>query len=317
MFGFAKSQVHAIGVDLSGDGLRLAQLVHNGQQLGLVAGCWRACPADVGPGTATWQRWAADAIHRMVTEAGFRGKVVAAAMFPADVSIETFRMPKAAEGRLEDALFAKAKQQMSLRYSRENALIRYVPTDQDNALVMVAERDLIDRQLAIYEAAGLTLKSMGAWPEALATCYARFFGRRQSDLQAVVMLVNIETSCTQVVICRHTQLLFARSIPVGAGRLDDEKAFNGLVLEVTACRRDFASMYRNAPLTRVIFLSGPSVQTGVYATLAKQLEVQAQIGDCMAAVEGTDPAASPPHGRDPDRRACPVSWATAFGLSLS
>jgi hypothetical protein len=65
-------------------------------------------------------------------------------------------------------------------------------------------------------------------------------------------------------------------------------------------------------VTRVIFLSGPTVKTQVYATIAKQLEVQAQIGDCMAAVQVPDPT-----GQGPDRRACPVSWATAFGLSLS
>jgi Tfp pilus assembly PilM family ATPase len=294
------------------DGLRLAQLAHSGQQLSLAAGCWQDCPANVEPGSAVWQRWAADAAREMIGSNGFRGKMIAGAMLPGDVLIETVKMPKAAEGKMEDALFAKVKSQMSVRLGRENALVRYVPTDQDNALVMVADRDLINRHLAIYERAGLSLKSMGAWPEALTACYAHFFGRRQSDAQAVVMLVNVEAGCTNVVICRHVHLLFARSIPIGSRRLTDEKALNGLMLEVTACRRDFVSMYRNMPVTRVIFLSGPTVKTQVYATIAKQLEVQAQIGDCMAAVQVPDPT-----GQGPDRRACPVSWATAFGLSLS
>jgi Tfp pilus assembly PilM family ATPase len=312
MFGFGKNQVYAIGVDLSGNGLRLAQLVHNGQQLSLMAGCWRDCPGQVEPGTAAWQHWVIDVLRDSIDKNGFRGKTVTAAMLPGEVFIETIKMPKATEDRVEDALFAKVKPQMSLRCSRENALIRYTLTDQDNALVMVADRELIHRHLAIYEKVGLTLKSMGAWPEALANCYVRFFGRRQSDLQTVVMLVNVEAACTNVVICRHTHLLFARSIPIGAHRLKEEAAFNGLVLEVTACRRDFVSLYRNVPLTRVIFMSGPSVETSVYAGIAKQLEVQAQIGDCMAAVEVPDPIR-----QGIDRRECPVSWATAFGLSLS
>jgi Tfp pilus assembly PilM family ATPase len=312
MFGLGKNETYAIGMDLSPDGLRLAQLGHNGQQVSLVAGSWRDCPADVEPASAVWQRWAADTVHEMVAKSGFRGKVVAGAMLPSDVLIETVKMPKTTDGRIEDVLFSKVKSQMSVRLGRENALVRYTPTDQDNALVMVADRDLVNRHLAIYERAGLALKSMGAWPEALAACYARFFGRRQNDLQAVVMLVNVEAACTNVVICRHTHLLFARSIPIGSRRLTDEKALNGLVLEVTACRRDFVSMYRNIPMTRVIFLSGPTVETPVYAAIAKQLEVQAQIGDCMAAVQVADPT-----GQGPDRRACPVSWATAFGLSLS
>ncbi len=312
MFGLGKNETYTIGVDLSTDGLRLAQLGHSGQRVTLAAGCWRDCPENVEPGSAVWQRWAADTARELVTGNGFRGKNAAGVMLPGDVFIETIKMPKAADGKMEDVLFAKVKSQMSLRFGRDNALVRYIPTDQDNALVMVADRDLINRHLAIYERAGLTLKSMGAWPEALTACYARFFGRRQSDFQAVVMLVNVEPVCTNVVICRHTHLLFARSIPIGSRRLADEKALNGLVLEVTACRRDFVSMYRNMSMARVIFLSGPTVQTQVYAAIAKQLEVQAQIGDCMAAVQVPDPT-----GDGPDRRACPVSWATAFGLSLS
>jgi hypothetical protein len=42
------------------------------------------------------------------------------------------------------------------------------------------------------------------------------------------------------------------------------------------------------------------------------LEVQAQMGDCMAAVEVSDPDRF-----GLDRRNGSVSWALAFGLSLS
>ena len=48
-----------------------------------------------------------------------------------------------------------------------------------------------------------------------------------------------------------------------------------------------------------------------YAMIAKQMELPAQMGNCMAAVEvsGSNSAF--------DRRGCNFSWATAFGLSLS
>lgn len=317
MFGFAKNQVYAIGVDLSGEGLRLAQLGRRGQQLSLIAGSWRERPAEIDPGTPAWQRWAIGTIREMIGQGGFRGRVVTASMLPSDVVIENIRMPKVTEGKIEDALFAKVRSQTSLRCSRENALIRCIPTDPDNALVMVADRERIDRHLAIYDQAGLSLKAMGAWPEALATCYAQFFGRRKGDLQAIVMLVDVKGPHTNVVVCRHSQLLFARSIPIGADRLGDEKALNGLVLEVAACRRDYASTSRGSPITRVIFLSGPTVETAVYAAIAKQVEVQAQVGDCLAAVEVADPIGRSSGGSDLDRRECPVGWATAFGLSLS
>jgi hypothetical protein len=62
----------------------------------------------------------------------------------------------------------------------------------------------------------------------------------------------------------------------------------------------------------LIFLSDRAVDRNVCATIAKQLEMPAQIGDCLKAVEIGDPC-----GPGVDRRGCKFSWATAFGLSLS
>ena len=83
-------------------------------------------------------------------------------------------------------------------------------------------------------------------------------------------------------------------------------------MEMTACRREFVSLYKNVQLERLIFLSGLAVEAEVYRTIAKQLEVQAQMGDCMAAVEIRDQ-----DRLGLDRRNTTVSWALAFGLSLS
>jgi len=166
--------------------------------------------------------------------------------------------------------------------------------------------------LAIYERAGLAIKSIGVWPLALANCYARFFGRRKTDLEAIVLLLDIQPDCTHLVISRHKNPLYACYIPVGARQLKDETAVGRLVMEMTACRREFVSLYKNVQLERLIFLSGLAVEAEVYRTIAKQLEVQAQMGDCMAAVEIRDP-----DRLGLDRRNTTVSWALAFGLSLS
>ena len=85
-----------------------------------------------------------------------------------------------------------------------------------------------------------------------------------------------------------------------------------LVMELTAGRREFLSLYKNVQIERLIFLSGLAVEADVYRTIAKQLEVQAQMGDCMAAVEIQDPDRF-----GLERRNGTASWALAFGLSLS
>jgi len=239
--------------------------------------------------------------------------------------IDHIKMPKTDDSKLEEAVFSRIKQKLPFEPVRENTMMQYIPMENDNVLVMAAERKIIDRHLAIYEKAGLAIKSIGVWPVALANCYTRFFGRRKSDLEAIVILVCIEANCTNVVICRHKNLLFARSISIGLSQLGNKKLLNRFVLELTTCRRHFASMYPKAQIERLIFLPGQTVDKEVCVTIAKQLEIPAQVGDCLAAVEITDPRRL---GRDSeddkgslgtpiDRRNCQINWAIAFGLSLS
>jgi hypothetical protein len=115
-----------------------------------------------------------------------------------------------------------------------------------------------------------------------------------------------------MVISRHKNPLYACSVAVGAKQLKDELAVGRLVMELTAGRREFLTLYKNVQIERLIFLSGLAVEAEVYRTIAKQLEVQAQMGDCMAAVEIQDPDRF-----GLERRNGTASWALAFGLSLS
>jgi len=312
MFGLGKKQSYLIGVDLGNDCLTLAQLANGSEDTVLIAGQYVNCPADILPGTARWQRWAIDVMREAAQEGHFKGKEVVAALPANEVFIDHIRWPKKFDGKIEDAIFAKIKQKLPFEPMEKNTLIKYIPAEQDNVIVLATERTVIDRHLAIYERAGMTLKSIGVWPVALAACYARFFGRRKSDLDSIVMLLDIEPDCTNAVISRHKNALYACSIPVGTKQLKDEKLTGRLVMELTACRREFLSLYKGVQIERLIFLSGLSVDPDIYRTIAKQLEVQAQMGDCMAAIQMTDPDRF-----GLDRRNGSVGWALAFGLSLS
>ena len=325
MLGFKKNHTGPIGVDLGHSDLKLAQLANNGTGTNLLAGNSKRMPADMKPGSSDWQKWAIETVRLLTTYGNFQGKDVIAAMPTSDVFIDHMKMPKPKNGDLQDAIFSKIKQKLPFESLHENTMMQYIPTEEDNVLVMATERRIIDRHLAIYEKAGLSLKSIGVWPLALTNCYVKFFGRRKSDLEAIVMLICIEENCTNVVVCRHSDLLFAHSVPISFNQLVDEKTVSRLVMEITGCKRQFNMMYRNAPIERVIFLSGQSVDKGTCSTIARQLEMPAQIGDCLAAVEI---AKSCRLSRDIEhdkecmdeqfeRRDCPVNWAITFGLSLS
>jgi len=324
MFAFFKNTTHNIGVDLGNDSIKLVQLRSNGKTMALVAGRFEQRPQDIEPGSSSWQRWAIQMIRRFISEGAFKGKNVVAAIPAGDVVIEQTKMPRTGDGKLEDLLFAKIKHKLPFEPVKDNTMIKYIATENDNVLIMATQRKIIDRHLAIYEQANLHVKAIGVWPIALANCYATFFGRRKSDLDSVVMLIDITPDSTNLVISRHCNVLFARSISIGAAELCDEKSATRLVLELSAAKRQFATMYHNPQIDRLIFLSGQAVERQVCAEIAKQLEMPAQMGDCLAAVQIVNPykvgidRRAPTAGSHLSRsNHHQANWATAFGLSLS
>jgi len=323
MLWFLKNRTYPIGVDIGDDTLKLVQLANSGNGVSLIAGGSENRPEDVKPGSGDWQRWAIEAIRKLTANGEFRGREAVAAMPASEVFIDHLKMPKIENDKLEAVLLSKIKQKLPVE--SEGAMIKYIPTEEDNVMVIAAEREKVDRHLAIYERANLQIKSIAVWPAALANSYTRFFGRRKTDIEAIVMLLEIEPNRTNVVICRHKNLLFARSIPIGAKQLENapecdegrsvpqaDEMMTRLVLELTACRRHFDSMHRKAQMERLIFFSGRAADKEICTAIAKQLEMPAQMGDCLAAVE-----IASPYDSGIDRRGCRVNWATAFGLSLS
>ena len=126
------------------------------------------------------------------------------------------------------------------------------------------------------------------------------------------MLIDSGVLRTNVVICRHKDLLFARSIPVGTKLLKMGESTNRLIAELSVCRQNFGTLYKKAKIERVIFMSGQAIDKDIYTTIAKQLQLPAQIGDCLSAI-----VVAKDNLVDMERRNCQFSWATAFGLSLS
>ena len=296
------------------DNLKVVQVGDNSNGISLIAIGNENRPAEVKPGSGDWQKWAAEAIRQMTANGKFRGREVVASLPPSEVFVDHIKVPKiktrlGADERLRETVLSKIKQK--LPFEPEDAMVKYVPAEQDNVVVMASERGKIDRHLAIYEKANLQIKAICAWPVALTKSYTSFFGRRKDDLETIVMLLDIGPNYTNAAICRQKDLLFAHSIPIGAKHLHDDKMVTRLVLELTTYRRHFDVMYTNAQIRRLIFLSGRAVDKDICTAIAEQLELPAQMGDCLAAVEVTNL-----YHLGVDRRQCQVSWATAFGLSL-
>jgi Tfp pilus assembly PilM family ATPase len=310
IFQSLKNTTCPIGVDMGEDTIRLVQLGSNDNGMQVISGGSRNRPNDIKHGSAQWQHWCVEVVKSLISNNGFKGRDIIAAMPAREVFIDHVKVGWADEDKLQAIAFEKAKQK--LPFEADDAVLKYIPSEEKNIVVIATERKKIDRYLAIFEKANLNLKSIGIWPLALANTYVTFFGRRKSDLQAVVLLVEVEQACTNVVVCRHKNLLFAHSIPIGAIQLEVEEMLNRLIVELEHCKRQFRSMYKKAHVERLIFLSGQSLDKGVYTKIAKQMELPAQVGECLAAVEIQNPSES-----GIERRNCKINWSTAFGLSLS
>jgi len=319
MFGLNKNRICPIGVDLGSGFLRMAQLGMNGQGPYLVGAGLRAKPQEIVPRSPAWQHWAIEAIKSIYREAGFKSKQVVTALPSDDLFIDPIKVPRTTLDRLSETALPKV--QKRLPFAAENAMIQYIAVDQPDAkgpdadvLVIAAERETVNRYLAIYERAGLDVVGISIWPNALIQSYSNFFCRRQNEQGRIALLLDVGTNHTNVVVCRGKNLLFARVIEIGYNQLTDAAAAQRLLGEIDACIRYYESMPGSGVIERMVFLAGSGTSTMLcekIAELAQQMQVAAQIGDVLCAIEMNGAPSCMI-----DRRNSKIDWATAFGLSL-
>ncbi len=314
--GFLKNCAYPIGVDTGNDALKLAQLGDDGTGISLIACESTPLPADIEPGSSDWQRWAAATISELTATGNFHGRNAVAAMPANEVFVDHVTMPKAeaAGKKLHEAVLSRVRHK--LPFEPDGTMIRSIHTIDDNFLVVAIEREKIDRHLAMYEKANLQVKSMGIWPTAMTNSYVTLFsGSDKAHLDEISMLVSVEKNSTNVVVCRHRDLLFAHSISTGAARLDDDAMVTKLVLELAACRGKFEFMYAKTQVERLVFLTTyryAEEHRDICTAIARELELPAQMGDCLAAV-----AKSGRGNLIAEGSGYSFNWTTALGLSLS
>jgi type IV pilus assembly protein PilM len=318
VFDFLKKRVFPTGVDLGSGYLKMAQLGFDGHQYFLHAAGREEMPADIEPGSAHWQRWVAATAKEMIGRGGFSGRRVVTAMPADDVFIDQISIPKTTDDKIEQAVLATIKSKVP--FDPTGAMVKYVVADrrcrngQMDVLVMAGEKQTVERQLAIYEKANLQICGMSVWPLAMTNSYVKLFSRRAEDREVVVMLVDIGANHTSIVVCKHSNLLLARMIPIGFKKLGYDGMTQRLMDEMNACCRYFELFSESFQIHRLVLISGRSVDRGIcerVAEVAKQMQIPAQIGDVLGAVQ-----VQPGCRFDIERRGQQIDWATAFGLSL-
>jgi Tfp pilus assembly PilM family ATPase len=318
MLGLFGKHVCPIGVDLGNGFLQMAQIGSNGHGLFLHAAGIAPRPQDIEPQSPEWQRWAIDAIKVILNKGGFTGKQVVASLSSDDLFIEPIKVPRQTLEKLDEAVLPFM--QKKLPFAPQEGMIRCIPvetgtkTPEAEVIVMATQRCKIDRMLAIYEKVGLEVSEMSIWPAALLNSYRNFFSRRKNDQDRVALLLDIGSHNCNVVIGRSGSLLFARVIPIGYAQLDQHHSIPRLIAEIDSCCRYFETIAGGLRIERILLMVGKNIDKTLceqIAQLAQKMQIPAQIGDVLSAIEIREGLE-----KMVDRRNSQLDWAISFGLSL-
>jgi type IV pilus assembly protein PilM len=258
-----------IGVDLGSDSVRLAQVepLPDGG-FNLVAAGRADVPSHVRADPAAKLAFFAEAVRDLLAQGSFRGRRAVLALPAAVMTIQHLRVAKMDDAALKQALPWEC--QGRLPYDPSHALLRHLVAGEvfadgepkQEVVVMAAQRQWVESFLAAAAKAKLDVVGMNVEPKATVDCFANVY-RRKSDADAVNLFVDIGCAASRAVIAKGTQILFARSVPVGGDH------FTRAVAAATKAGFDDAKIMRvklchaqaMADLTRAAGPAGPSVRS--------------------------------------------------------
>lgn len=221
--------------------------------------------------------------------------------------------------------------------------------DMQERIVVATARPDLEECLLMAHRAGLDVVGVDVEACAIVECFARML-RRSSDQASGTLFVDMGASSTQVVLTQSHKMVFASNLPLGGRSLDDtiaerlgisseqarclrrqaagenddraaEDELFGLLDDSIAeladriiqCVRYYESVFRNQAIGRVIFLGGQAHSKRLCQSIARRLNLPAQVGDPMAGIKRASNAA---WDIGLDARQPNPSWAVAVGLSL-
>ncbi|MDD5135091.1 MAG: pilus assembly protein PilM [Phycisphaerae bacterium] len=320
LLNFRSQKICPIGVEITEKFVRMAQIGLSDGQVKLVAGGSEALPEGIEPYSGRWQRCTIEAVRSIYSSAPFKSRNVITAMLCADIYSKEIKK-KSAAGQ-PAGVFMDAEIEKLLPFQSQGAMVRHIVLNENNnsaaeknILTLAAEKFKVERHLAIFEKAGLNVRAITVWPVILVNSYMNFFGRRKTDSDAVVMLLNATQTECNAVICRDHNILFARTIPHGINSLGQSSGGEKLVSQIEACIRYFQSTDRTSDIEKILLFANESMEHNLIEcvlTVAKKHTVSAHIGDVLKAVANNDL-----FRRGIDARDAQSDWTTAFGLSLS
>jgi len=316
-----KSRHSPIGVDIGSRSVKLLQF--NGSRSEVLEAARWDLAAD-GPDNAELRdKQIVEAIARAREGRRFRGREAVFCVGAEDLFVQNIRVAQATGEELQKIVGFEAAGR--LPFASEEAEIRFVEAAdvrqgdaiRREVILMACHRPVIQRILALAEAAKLTATTIDAEPSALLRCYSAQY-RRDDDQQRCVMFVNLGASKTGVVISRGWDAMFIKYIDIGGKHLDEAvgrhlkmspadaaalRRHNGdrradqrdpevarslaesirpvldrLANELSLCLRYYSVTFRGKPISQIVLGGGEATET-LLEWLSPRLELPCDLGD--------------------------------------
>lgn len=229
MFGLLKSFVansaNPIGVDFGSDCLRMAQVGVSGGEPRIVAAASADVPAHVRNDAAARASFFVETTRDLLAQGGFKGRSAVLAVPAAQMFIQHLRIPKMDDEATRKALPWEARGKLPIDPS--HAVLRHAIAGEiyqdsearNEVILMAAARETVNMLLSAAAKAKLDVIGMNVEPMAIVDCFNHIY-RRKADQAAVNCFVDIGYKSTRAVIAAGSQILFARTIPVGGEHLN-------------------------------------------------------------------------------------------------
>jgi type IV pilus assembly protein PilM len=225
IFGLNRQQVQPIGVDIGHDSVKLLQLELRDRSLAVRASGRRMLDVVGTPGAQpnpaeliTPQ--AAQAIGELLRGGNFAGRAAVATLPRHIVHVKNLRLPPMPAGELASVIDFEARgvfpfdtQQAHVDFLVAGEIRQGTEVRQE-VVVLAAQNADVDRFVEQLHRTGLVLDSLDVEPCALYRTIDRFVRRREDETE-VHVLVDVGTSCTQVLIGKGRDISFFKAIEMG------------------------------------------------------------------------------------------------------
>lgn len=240
VFGFLKTRVNPIAVDIGTDSVKMLQTEPGngsnaapagasatgtgatgaGEPMHLVAAASADIPDEFRKKPKERAEFVAEAIRKLLQKGGFKGTKAVTCLPACEMAVQHLRIAKMSDEELRKALPFEA--QGKLPFDPRRAVLRHVVAGEvfhetemkSEVILMAASRESVERHLGILDKAKLEVVGIHVEPSALIECFGHLFNRK-GDEDISTMFIDMGAGSTHVVIAHGRHLVFAKHVQVG------------------------------------------------------------------------------------------------------